>query len=201
MKTKEVPAGNSGIFPAIRNHWEKNSAYQQNLPRRIKKKRKFNKPPPQTSKNKKDNSKNLVKKASNLISKLGTPNERTKIAKKIRKIRLIIFNLKNYQKLEEAITLKRELTEKLKEIKPQIPQKLNLSAEEIKEAEHRIKGLLKEFPEKSLIQILPILVKEENWNAVRVAIARIERNQSKKLTPEDRIYLKEIKEELQKEAT
>ncbi len=201
MKTKEVPAGNSGIFPAIRNHWEKNSAYQQNLPRRIKKKRKFNKPPPQTSKNKKDNSKNLVKKASNLISKLGTPNERTKIAKKIRKIRLIIFNLKNYHKLEEAITLKRELTEKLKEIKPQIPQKLNLSAEEIKEAEHRIKGLLKEFPEKSLIQILPILVKEENWNAVRVAIARIERNQSKKLTPEDRIYLKEIKEELQKEAT
>ena len=201
MKTKEVPAGKSGIFPAIRNHWEKNSAHQRNLPRRIKKKRKFNKPPPQTSKNRKDNSKILAKQASILIGKLGAPNERTRIAKKIKKIRLIIFNLKNHQKLEEAITLKRKLTEKLKEIKPQIPQKLNLSAEEIKEAEHRIKGLLKEFPEKSLIQILPILVKEENWNAVRVAIARIERNQSKKLTPEDRIYLKEIKEELQKEAT
>ncbi len=63
-----------------------------------------------------------------------------------------------------------------------------------KRANGDINNLLKEFPEKSILQILPLLVKSCNWNAVRVAVARIERNQADKLRSEDCCYLREVKE-------
>jgi len=64
-----------------------------------------------------------------------------------------------------------------------------------KQAEDFIRGLQREFPEKSLIQLLP-WVAAHNQLAAEMLVERIERNQGEKLSPEDKVFLQQIKARL-----
>lgn len=118
--------------------------------------------------------------------------------KTVRIIRIIIRHLNILGAKEEAEILETELSRKLEEIRNKIEEieKDKISPAQRKNANEAIRNLLDEFPGKSIIQILPILVKREDWIAVQVAIERIERSQSKKLSIEDIIYLNEVKSQL-----
>jgi hypothetical protein len=66
---------------------------------------------------------------------------------------------------------------------------------EKKYAEGYIRGLQREFPEKSLIQLLP-WVAAHNQLAAEMLVERIERNQGEKLSPEDKVFLQQVKARL-----
>ncbi len=60
-----------------------------------------------------------------------------------------------------------------------------------KHAESFIHGLQKEFPEKSLIQLLP-WVAARNRLAAKIMVERIRRNRGDKLSPEDLVFLQQV---------
>lgn len=65
-----------------------------------------------------------------------------------------------------------------------------------KRANKVINNLLKQFKGKSLIQILPALSRHSSPEVVRVAIERIRNNKTRKPTPGDLAFLREIEESL-----
>ena len=69
----------------------------------------------------------------------------------------------------------------------------------IEKANRVISGFMKQFPGKSLIQILPVLIRYcSDKTIAKIAIERIERNQGEKLSFEDRAFLKEVKSQLER---
>jgi len=128
--------------------------------------------------------------------------------------RRLIKELRQLQSKDELEIVELELNEQLAKIKqaalasklvPAAPvkpklienlrhEKVSFAARHV--ANRTISALLRESPGKSIIQILPILVRHQDWNAVRVAVDRIEINQEKKLQPEDRVYLIEVKSQI-----
>lgn len=70
-----------------------------------------------------------------------------------------------------------------------------------KRAEDSIRFLQNEFREKSLIQLLPIIIRQGGRLAALVAIGRIERNQANKLSLNEQVFLEKTKAELAKEAS
>ncbi len=123
------------------------------------------------------------------------------------RIKMLIRELRQMEAEKEARIIEIDLEKKLTALrqkivagrKPalQIEPKLKISAKDRKRANRSISNLLQQSPEKSILQILPILVKYEDWDTVRVAVDRIEEHQKRKLTLEDLIYLKKVKEKLQ----
>lgn len=129
----------------------------------------------------------------------------TELNKTVRVIRSIIKHLEIIGGKEKAQILEEELNTKLMRIKNKIAEKEKQKRKEEeskispagrKIANQTISGLLKEFPGKSIIQILPILVRKTDWSAVQVAVERIEKSQSKKISIEDIVYLNEVKSQL-----
>lgn len=75
-------------------------------------------------------------------------------------------------------------------------QQLAFETARRKTAERSIRHIQRQFPKKSLIQLLPVILKYCGPFAAELAIERIERNQGDKLTPEDRFFLQEVKTQL-----
>ncbi len=92
---------------------------------------------------------------------------------------------------------KREKREKSSIPKPDDERFIKEKLEQVhrrKRANRVIRNFLKQFPNKSLIQILPVLIRRcSDIFVAKVAIERIERNQKEKLSFDDRMYLKKIK--------
>lgn len=74
---------------------------------------------------------------------------------------------------------------------------LLIEAGQRKRAAKEINFFLKNFKGKSLIQLLPVLLRRSNRTTVLVALERIERNQKKELSHEDHVFLKEIRDQLE----
>jgi hypothetical protein len=69
-----------------------------------------------------------------------------------------------------------------------------------KRANRVIKSFMRDFPGRSLLQLLPVIQRRcSDPSVVKVAVARIERNQAKELSYEDRLFLEEFKREINKE--
>lgn len=122
------------------------------------------------------------------------------------RIRTLIRELRQMKAEEEAQVVEIDLEKKLTVLRQKIAEtqkptrpveeKPKISAEDRKRANRSISSLLQQFPGKSILQILPILVRYQDWVAVRVAVERIEQHQAHKLTPEDRVYLEEVKSQI-----
>lgn len=73
-------------------------------------------------------------------------------------------------------------------------KRILISATQKKKAERVINSFLKQFPGKSLIQILPVLIKRcSDKTIIRTAIERIEKQD---LVPDDQYWLEGIKNQL-----
>jgi transcriptional regulator with XRE-family HTH domain len=113
-------------------------------------------------------------------------------------IRLLIEDLRELD-LDQAVVLDRELGRKITEIEKRIAalkKGRGLSKAERKKASRAISSYLEQFRGKSIVQILPLLVKSRDWVAVRVAVERVESGGLERLHPADLQYLYETKSRL-----
>tara|TARA_Y100000310_G_C20318365_1_gene639539 strand:+ start:176 stop:487 length:312 start_codon:yes stop_codon:yes gene_type:complete len=78
-------------------------------------------------------------------------------------------------------------------------KKICQEAEALKRAKQIIATLQKRFPDKSLLQLLPVLLKHSGKAVTKVALERIKRNQAGKLSPEDQVFLQKVEKELSEE--
>ena len=72
-----------------------------------------------------------------------------------------------------------------------------LEQAERKRAKRSISHLQKQFPNKSLIQLIPVILKYGGPFAAKIAIERIKRNQKDSLTADERIFIMEVQERLE----
>lgn len=80
-----------------------------------------------------------------------------------------------------------------------VKQKLTEAAQR-KKVKRVIASFQMQFPGKSLLQLLPVIVRRcSSKEVIREVIKRIEQNQGKKLSFEDQEFLKEIKKGLEDE--
>ena len=69
---------------------------------------------------------------------------------------------------------------------------------ENKKADRVIKSFQKQFPSKSLLQLLPVMIRRcSNKKIIKKVVERIERNQGEKLSPDDQGFLNQVKKGLE----